>query len=75
MTTTTDKLYELTASRSEGYSKLSGSLAGHIMNAICDLETGTKEDALRTLRAGLKVYDDHLAPTRALMEAVKADAA
>ena len=47
--------------RGQDMAKAFGALQGHVMNAIIDLETGTKADAIRTLRAGQKIVADYQA--------------
>lgn len=55
------ELLERTSLRNEAMAKAFGALQGHVMNAIIDLETGTKADAIRTLRAGQKIVREYQA--------------
>jgi len=47
--------------RGQEMAKAFGALQGHVMNAIIDLETGTKADAIRTLKAGQRIVAEYQA--------------
>ena len=55
------ELLERTSLHAYEMAKAFGALQGYVMNAIIDLETGTKADAIRTLRAGQKIVADYQA--------------
>ena len=47
--------------RGQEMAKAFGALQGHVMNAIIDLETGTRADATRTLKAGQRIVAEYQA--------------
>jgi hypothetical protein len=59
---TLERLHELTTVHS--------AVMGHVMNALIDLDTGTKADAKRTLQAAQKINRDYYEAMKArLIEA------
>lgn len=68
------EMYERAVARNMALSGLLSDLEGHMMNAIIDLETGTKADAKRTLDAGLKLAKEFMEPLRKLADEIRGKA-
>jgi hypothetical protein len=66
------KLYELTRDRHEALATVASAMQGHMLNALFELDGGTKAGAREILKRGLALLDEHYAPIRAEMEKQRA---